>query len=427
MIDGVKIRQGFICVIAGLLGLITSQLIAQTVPQQTPIYPRGYLPARQLQNQQNLRVADLPRGRNQQTAQYPQRRRPQTPKLFKPTTVLATVGSEYIMAGDLLPQVDMVMWNFIQNIPPAELTKYRDDIARQKEILLTTLLQQAIDAKVLYVAFRKSLKPDELKTLDERIDSVSAAAFDGALEEMLPRVKAADKNQLKQLRLEDMHLAQLSILMVADDAETMHELDQILRRFGSSYAMEKMRFAEVNFGRQLIVQNVNLQEEVTHRQMLDYYHKNIADYQFNTKARWQQLSILYKNHPQQEAYRLVCEMGNQVLNGAALDEVAKQLSEDLKAKNGGNYDWVEPGNLVSKQLDQAIFNLPVNRMSPVISDEKGVHIIRVVERTVAGKQAFVEVQNDIKDQLRIIRRNEAVQKYIAKVKLQVPVWNSLAQ
>jgi hypothetical protein len=71
----------------------------------------------------------------------------------------------------------MVIWNFIQDIPPAELTKYRDDIARQKEILLTTLLQQAIDAKVLYVAFRKSLKPEELKTLDERIDSVSSAAF----------------------------------------------------------------------------------------------------------------------------------------------------------------------------------------------------------------------------------------------------------
>jgi hypothetical protein len=385
MIDGVKLRQGLICTIAGLLGLIVSELLAQTVPPQTPIYPQSYPAARQLQNQQNPRVANLPRSRTPQAAQYPQRRRqqpPQTPKLFKPTTVLATVGSEYIMAGDLLPQVEMVMWNFIQDIPPAELTKYRDDIARQKEILLTTLLQQAIDAKVLYVAFRKSLKPDELKTLDERIDSVSVAAFDGALEEMLPRVKAADKKELKQLRQEDMHLAQLSILMVADGAETMHELDQILRRFGSSYEMEKMRFAEVNFGRQLIVQNVNLQEEITHRQMLDYYRKNIADY---------------------------------------------QLSEDLKAKNGGNYDWVEPGNLVSKPLDQAIFNLPVNRMSPVITDDQGVHIIRVVERTVAGKQAFVEVQTNIKTQLRIIRRNEAVQQYIAKVKLQIPVWNSLAQ
>ena len=430
MIDGVKLRQGLICTIAGLLGLIVSELLAQTVPPQTPIYPQGYPAARQLQNQQNPRVANLPRSRTPQAAQYPQRRRqqpPQTPKLFKPTTVLATVGSEYIMAGDLLPQVEMVMWNFIQDIPPAELTKYRDDITRQKEILLTTLLQQAIDAKVLYVAFRKSLKPDELKTLDERIDSVSVAAFDGALEEMLPRVKAADKKELKQLRQEDMHLAQLSILMVADGAETMHELDQILRRFGSSYEMEKMRFAEVNFGRQLIVQNVNLQEEITHRQMLDYYRKNIADYQFNTKARWQQLSVLYKNHPRQEAYRLACEMGNRVLNGAPLDEVAKQLSEDLKAKNGGNYDWVEPGNLVSKPLDQAIFNLPVNRMSPVITDDQGVHIIRVVERTVAGKQAFVEVQTNIKTQLRIIRRNEAVQQYIAKVKLQIPVWNSLAQ
>ena len=42
MIDGVKLRQGLICTIAGLLGLIASELLAQTVPQQAPVYPDGY-------------------------------------------------------------------------------------------------------------------------------------------------------------------------------------------------------------------------------------------------------------------------------------------------------------------------------------------------------------------------------------------------
>jgi hypothetical protein len=69
MIDGVKLRQGLICTIAGLLGLIVSELLAQTVPPQTPIYPQGYPAARQLQNQQNPRVANLPRSRTPQAAQ----------------------------------------------------------------------------------------------------------------------------------------------------------------------------------------------------------------------------------------------------------------------------------------------------------------------------------------------------------------------
>ena len=36
--------------------------------------------------------------------------------VYEPTTVLATVGPEYILAGDLIPQVEMVMWLMFKDL-----------------------------------------------------------------------------------------------------------------------------------------------------------------------------------------------------------------------------------------------------------------------------------------------------------------------
>jgi len=421
MTESVNLRTVLMCAVSLVLGLVASELSAQ--------YPRTALPPRAVQQQPITNPNLNPRLANYQgdrSVNPPSRSVQNSSKLFEPTTVLATVGPEYIMTGDLLPQVEMVMWNYVREIPEAERIRYKDDIARQKETLLGMLLQQAIDSKVLYVAFRRSLKSEELETLEERLDMVAGEAFDGAIEEMLPRVQTADKKGLKELRQEDMHVTQLCMLMAADNVESLRELDQILRQFGSSYQMEKIRFAEVNFGRQLIVQNVNLNAEITHQDMLDYYHEHAEDYRLNARARWQQISALYKNHTDpKQAYAVVCDMGNRVLQGAKFDVVAFEMSEDLKAKTGGFYDWIEPGNLVSQPLDKAVFSLPVNRMSPVITDEKGAHIIRVLERVPAGKQSFEDVQKDIRKQLMQDYRNEAVQAFIAQVKKEIPVWNAL--
>ena len=51
---------------------------------------------------------------------------------------------------------------------------------------------------------------------------------------------------------------------------------------------------------------------------------------------------------------------------------------------GGRYDWTTKGSLVSDVIDQAIFSLPVGKLSRILEDEKGFHIVRVIEREDCG-------------------------------------------
>tara|TARA_B100000945_G_C20417480_1_gene615892 strand:+ start:579 stop:1928 length:1350 start_codon:yes stop_codon:yes gene_type:complete len=373
------------------------------------------------------RVANLPANRITTNAQT-DRQSAVIDNVYEPTTVLATVGPEYILAGDLIPQIEIVMWLMFKDMDPEELAKHKNQIAAQKQVLLRSLLSQAIDSKLLYLAFKRSMKPEELEQFQERATEVVTDAFVSSIDETLPKIKNADKQELKRLQSMDMQISQLCTLMVEHNAETLRELDGILRKFGSSLEHAKQTFAETNFGRQAISTDVKLNYEITHQDMLDYYREHIEDYQINQAVSFEQLMVQLKNHKtKQQAYQKICALGNSILQGASFDKVAVSHSEGPKAKTGGRYQNIEKGDLVSEKVEKVAFEIPVNRMSPIVEDEKGFYIIRVNTHRQAGREKFTEVQGDIEQMIKNQRRNEAIQSYIKTVKNHVPVWNRLEE
>ena len=118
-------------------------------------------------------------------------------------------------------------------------------------------------------------------------------------------------------------------------------------------------------------------------------------------------------------------MGNEVLRGAPLHAVAQRQSQAIDARDGGYHDWTSRGSLASDVLDQAIFSLPIDRLSDRLEDAEGFHIVRVIERIDAGRVPFEQAQVDIKETLRKEHVKEQVNAYVAKLKQEIPVWNTL--
>ena len=73
-------------------------------------------------------------------------------------------------------------------------------------------------------------------------------------------------------------------------------------------------------------------------------------------------------------------------------------------------------------MDQALFNLEVGRLSDILEDEQGFHIIVVLERQDTTRVPFTEAQVEIKEKIKKQRQQESVAKYIAELKKQTPVW-----
>jgi parvulin-like peptidyl-prolyl isomerase len=166
-----------------------------------------------------------------------------------------------------------------------------------------------------------------------------------------------------------------------------------------------------------------VEKEVSHNEMVEYYQAHRKDYEQPARVRWEQLRTHFERFPSKEAaYARLAEMGNDVLRGVPWDQVARASSHGATAKEGGRRDWTTQGSLTSQVLNQALFSLPPGAPSPILEDERGFHIVRVVERQEAGCTPFRDAQLKIKEQIEKERREKAVQEYYAKLRKETLVW-----
>jgi parvulin-like peptidyl-prolyl isomerase len=314
-------------------------------------------------------------------------------ELFEAGEVVAVVGDEPILAGDMMGPVNQWLEANKDKIPPARQEAFRRRLMEQA-------LEGEIQNKLLYLDFHRRLKakgvgPEKMTEIQNRI-------FDAFDEKRLPQMMEKAK--------------------VSSPAE----LDAKMREQGTSLLKHKRQFAQMVMGQEGLKDSgqINHDPVITHAQMLDYYYAHIEEYQFPAKAKWEHLMARFDKFPDKAtAYEAMRAMGTEVyLGGAPLWAVAKRSSHGVTADNGGQFDSTTQGSLKSKVLDEAIFALPLNQLSPILEDEEGFHIVRVLERSEAGRTSFETAQSEIKEKLKKEDVEKQTAAYLADLRQRTPVW-----
>jgi hypothetical protein len=160
----------------------------------------------------------------------------------------------------------------------------------------------------------------------------------------------------------------------------------------------------------------------THAEMLEFYENNSAMFTTPARARWQEMVVLLSNHKSKEAaWDKIQWMGNQVVLGASFEKIAELNSEGFTASNGGVWDWTTKGSLAAAEIERAIFSQPVGQLSPsIIVSERGLHIIRVLERRDEEVVPFVEAQVTIRERIRSQRAQRHQEDYFADLRRRFP-------
>lgn len=310
---------------------------------------------------------------------------------FEPAKIIAIVGDEHILAGDIIPNVNQALEPYEGKAPPSELEK-------QRTLLMKRLLIGAIETKLIYLDFLRLVPADKVpeihKNVNKKFDSVR-------IPELLERTKLSSPV----------------------------ELDTKLRSYGSSLAKSRRLFTEQLLAQSMIGRNTKQDPEVTHEEMLSYYREHKAEYEVPAKVRWEELMADYTKFPEdkgissyRQAYAAIAAMGNEVLRGAKFDAVARRQSHGFTAEQGGYHDWTTKGSLLSKVVDKAIFSLPEGALSDILEDEKGTYIVRVIERRRAGHIPFVEAQVQIKQEIVKQKQDKDRQAYLDGLRKRTPVW-----
>ena len=315
-----------------------------------------------------------------------------------PATVVAVVGQTPILWGDIQPRVDRQIESVLkktgQQFPEAELTKARMMLARN-------FLVQAISTKMMREAFL--------------LDQVGTQAAEKRQE-----VSAMMSSRARQMFFEN----EIKALIKKHDTEDLSVLDAKLRESGSSLRARQREFTDMMLGHMFMSSKVNKDPSVTIAEINARYDKDIEKYRHGSKARWEQLTALFENHPtREEAIAKINEMGREAYFGGNLQAVARDKSEEPFASDGGIHDWTSQGSLASKPLDKALFSIPLNKMSEVITDDQGYHIIRVLERKPPGVKPLHALQEDIRQEIKKEKITTAQATMLKDLKSRIPVWS----
>ena len=315
---------------------------------------------------------------------------------YDPVEIVAHVGTEVIQASEILPmvnhQIAIIMKEHaaeLAQLSPQERDEQINPIRRE-------LMKRAVDDIV------------KVKLL---------------LSELRRKIPAEGLAKHEKMMREYFNSKEIKRLMDENKATSVPDLESKLLALGSSLESQRMVFVERQLAGSWINESTKKEKQTaTHEEMLTYYKLHAADWDSPSRARWEQLTVKFTNfNSKQEAYQSLARWGNDVLHGVPFATVAKTHSQDVSAEDGGVHDWASKDSLRSVKLDQALFSLPVGALSQIIEDEDGLHIVRVIEREVAKRAPFTEVQSEIKKSLKDDGKENRQAEYLAKLREQTPV------
>ncbi|MCC9641372.1 peptidylprolyl isomerase [Rhodopirellula sp. JC740] len=321
-----------------------------------------------------------------------------TPLPTDPATVLAVVGRNRILLGELSPRVEtkiaQVLEQTGEKVPEDQLHFVRLRMTRG-------LLAQTIQNRMLREAFL--------------LDQVGTQAADKRRE-----AEATMSAKARQMFYE----TELPGLKEKAGVDTVAELDEKLREQGMSLAVRQREFMDQMLGSLYLRGKVNKDPSISLSEIVQYYQAHRTEYEHKARARWEQLTVMFDKFPnKQAAYAAITEMGREALYGGSMQSVAKAKSQEPFANSGGVHDWTNQGALASTVLDQQIFSIPTGKMSEIIEDTNAYHIIRVLEREDEGVSPISDVQDDISDLLRQQKIQAAQAEVMVEVRRRVPVWS----
>lgn len=318
------------------------------------------------------------------------------------TEMVARVGTQVILMGDILPKLRRLALHVVSENLKIMSDEKREKITQQEIEQITNIVISQSYPEVLQEQIIFALVYNDYEFSQ---DKTSKSVFYDRIGEEFERVEIPEMmNEFKVTNL----------------AELKKYLEEQL---GSSLEKEKRQWIREQIVKQWISMSMQRATgDSTHDEMRDFYERNKAMFTSTDKARWQEMVVLLSNHnTEQEAWHKIRWMGNQVAGGAPFEEIVKANSDGFTASNGGVWDWTSKGSLTSAELEQAIFSQPVGQLSPaIIKSNKGLHIIRVLERQESTVVPLVEAQPVIREKIKGQRAQRYQEEYLTDLRRRFP-------
>ena len=179
-------------------------------------------------------------------------------------------------------------------------------------------------------------------------------------------------------------------------------LKEALSKQGMDYAKYRDQIRKEIEKVQLLNREIRGKVNVTPEDVHRFYEAHKKDYEQPGGVKLRQITLKLSQDAPEEISKTIVDRLNgiraRVVKGEDFAKVAKEVSEDPLAPDGGDLGEVQPEKLVP-EFETAIAKLKEGEVSEPIRTNMGVHLVKLEKRIPVGYRPEEEVAADIKDKL----------------------------
>lgn len=213
-------------------------------------------------------------------------------------------------------------------------------------------------------------------------------------------------------------------LGLAVSSEELEErVNEIKKEYGGGFpnlfAQEKLNYEqwkedlkkEMLFEK-LIAVDVNARISVSEDEAEDHFNEHKDMYKTEPKVRVAQIVVRALATAEQALKRLNA--------GADFFKVAQEKSIGPEARRGGDLGFITR-QIMPEPLDETIFNLQVNEISPIVQSPYGFHIFKVLEIKTAKMKDFAESKEEVTADVRAKKEEAAFISWLDVLKMKAVI------
>jgi len=215
----------------------------------------------------------------------------------------------------------------------------------------------------------------------------------------------------------ELRAKELGISVGASEVED--RISEIKKDYGEDFvsllAQQNIRYDQWKEGlkkellfQKLVAADVNAKIRVSDDEAEDYYNDKRNNYRVEARVKAAQIVV--------RDWDIAQEILGRLSAGEDFTALAAKYSISPEAGRGGDLGYISRGEM-PEPLDDTIFRLSINKISPVIQSPYGFHILKVSEIQQPRIKSFAEVKDDVIAEIRAQKEEAAYASWLNALKL----------
>ncbi len=212
------------------------------------------------------------------------------------------------------------------------------------------------------------------------------------------------------------YMANLQRQAKITDPDKFH--DYVHQQAGMSYEDFLAETRNQFMTRQVIGQEVARHINITDQEIQDYYNKHKSDFVRDEKVFLSEILISTEGKDANgvaAAEKKAKQVAADAARGERFADLARDNSDAATAKQGGELGGYKKGDL-TKQIEDAVWNLPKGAVTQPIRIQTGFEILKVEDHTKTGLAPLSDVRSDIENILYGPRMQPKVREYLTQLR-----------